>query len=713
MTRQRKLIPAPALPVRSLGSIGETPLAPADRIDLSASLAFFRRRLPLIAGFTIIGLLVGIALSLTADRIYVARSLVSMEMPRMLGVEADPNSTREVPNDAIVETQSEIISSRAMATVVAESLGLLKGVTDDAERSEIVDDVQGGVSALRSGDSYALAIEYEAGDGETASDRVNEYARQFALWDLNTNKGRDAASIKAIESRLEELRGQSQADTAALQNYRIANDLLSTSGSSLTEQEISSYNQEVTSARAQVSEDRARLNTALSQLSSGSSGDDVGEALGSSVVSSLRSQESVQASKVANLASRYGPNYPELVQAKSELAETRASIQAEIGRVVSNLRAKLAVSEQRLGSLTGSLSNAEAKLSQSNRSMVGLQQLQLRADASQGLYDAYLSSYKKLVAGEGLQQPNARVLSLSEVPTLPSSPNIPMNLVLSLVIGFGAGLIAAFLAETFFHGVTTPDDVERITGERYLGSIPLLKSVDRFNGSAYEAITSKRRSFFTESFRSLLLSIHQQGTDNARIVAITSPLPREGKTVTATCLAQILALSGERTLLIDCDYARRGVTRLLNLDGEASGLLDVLQGHADHQKAIIAGSSGLSILPLSARHCDDAETLLMGDNFGQLLSKLRTEYQHIILDLPPVLPIAATRAIAEKADTTVLLARWRKTTGSALQAAIQQLPSDYVNIAGIALTQVDLRRSTQFGKTDPFFYFREYREYLN
>ncbi|NEL74596.1 MAG: hypothetical protein G3W60_22015, partial [Xanthomonas perforans] len=86
---------------------------------------------------------------------------------------------------------------------------------------------------------------------------------------------------RLVAPRLEELRQQAHADTERLQRYRIANGLLSTSGASLTEQEISSYNQEVTRARAETAESQARLSTALQQLQSGSSGEDVGEALGS------------------------------------------------------------------------------------------------------------------------------------------------------------------------------------------------------------------------------------------------------------------------------------------------------------------------------------------------------------------------------------------------------------------------------------------------
>ena len=126
-------------------------------------------------------------------------------------------------------------------------------------------------------------------------------------------------------------------------------------------------------------------------------------------------------------------------------AQQQARIQAEISRVISNLRAKVAVSEQRLGSLTSSLGGAQSRLEASNAAMVGLDELERKALASQGLYEAYLNSYKQLVASEGIRTPNARVLTLADAPSTPSSPNVSMIMALSVVIGFGAGLIAAFV----------------------------------------------------------------------------------------------------------------------------------------------------------------------------------------------------------------------------------------------------------------------------
>src|SRR5690606_40052534 len=127
-------------------------------------------------------------------------------------------------------------------------------------------------------------------------------------------------------------------------------------------------------------------------------GDDVGEALGSSVVSSLRQQEATLAGEVASLSSRYGANHPELIRAREQLDDVRGQIQAEIERVISNLRAKRNVSQQRLASLSGSLAQARGQLSQNNAAMVGLDELQRNAEVSQGLYETYLNSYKQLVA---------------------------------------------------------------------------------------------------------------------------------------------------------------------------------------------------------------------------------------------------------------------------------------------------------------------------
>lgn len=697
-------------PGRALAEIGETPLAPVDRIDLSGSVSFFRRRLWLIVSIIALALVAGAAISAMQTRTYTATAVVSLRPPPEAQAGASGVVATAPPaNNAYVDTQVEIIRSREMAEQVASGLALLTGRTPREQRG-IVDELQGNVSAERSGESYALTIRYNGGSGTEAAERANEYARQFAGWELRLIRQQNQQSSEAIQQRLNELREQAQQDTAALQHYRIANNLLSTSGSSLTEQEISSYNQEVTRARAEAAEDQARLNTALNQLRSGSSGDDVGEALGSSVIASLRAQEAEVGAEVASLSSRYGDNHPALIRARSELQEIHGQINAEIGRVVSNLRARQAVSQQRLASLTGSLSQAQATLSQNNAAMIGLDELERKAQVSQGLYESYLNTYQQLVASEGTEQSNARILSLAQAPLLPSSPNIPMNMLLALCIGLGAGLVTAFLAETFFKGITGAEEVESKLRERYLGSIPLLASVSQTQRREVTAIGKEPRSAFAEAFRALRTSVEQSTHGPAQVLAITSALPKEGKTVTAVCLAQTYAMSGARTVLVDCDEARHGVSRMLQVQKGHPGLLEVMKDESTLDDALVNSEAGLSVLPINKAQ-DPSEALVSGDELDGVIAELRQRFDRIILDLPPILPVAAARNVAAKADVTVVLVRWRQTAAAAATSALHQMPADRINIAGVVLTQVDMRRRSLFGRQDPSFYYREYREY--
>ncbi len=694
----------------SITAVGDYPLATTDRLDLSGSVSFFRKRIKIILACAALGLLAGLVVSALADKIYTAKATVMLtdEASTSANLGTTPASRSSFSSE-LVDTQVEILTSREMSRRVAAAL-----VPGDALQGQqlrnFIDTLQKNIAAKRTGDSYALTISYDGASASGAATAVNEFARQFTNWELNADKERNNAARALVEERLTELRGQAQTDMQALQQYRIANNLLSTSGASLTEQEISNYNQQVSQARAEAAADQARLATALAQLRSGSTGDDVGEALGSPVVSALRTQEAQLAGEVASLSARYGPNYPQLIQSRKQLEEIRQRIQAEIGRVVSNLRAKQDVSSQRLASLSSSLSSAKANLSQNNSAMVGLSDLERASEASKGIYETYLTSYKQLLAAEGSEKPHARILTMAEPPLLPSSPNILLNAALSLLIGLGLGVVAAYIANALFVGVSSPEEVGQVLGERFLGSIPLLSSVSDLPQHPIEAIRDQPRSAFAESFKALRTSVDHAVDHNAQIIAVTSALPREGKTITSTCLAHVLASSGARTMLIDCDLRRRGVSRLLNIGADHRGLIEVLDGSAKLDLKEFEDDGIFCVLPLKPM-VEEPEHLLTGRAFVDFLEELRQNFDRIILDLPPVLPIAATRIIASRADAVIMAAKWNHTPAAAIRAALGRLPFEHVNVAGVALTQIDMRRKGYFGREDPAFYYSKYREY--
>lgn len=696
---------------RELAQLGGDDLRGDDRLDLSGSLSFFRRHARLILATTAAVMVIVAIASLLMTKTYRAQSSVMLTNDASAaGQNAATQASQASISDQLVETQSEVIESRDMADRVIRSMGIGDNLAPE-EREELLTLVQSRVDAQRTGESYALTISYDAETPGDAARMANAFATQFTQWQMRSDQERNDRARRETELQLSALRVQAQRDTEALQRYRVANNLLSTSGSSLTEQEISNFNQQVAAAKAQAVEDQARLSTALGQLRSGSNGDDVGEALGSAVISNLRSQETDLAGKVANMASRYGPNHPELIRTRSQLDQVREQIQAEIGRVVSNLKAKADVSSQRLGSLTASLGGAKSKLSQNNVAMVGLSELERNAAASQGIYETYLNNYKQLLAARGSERPSAVILTLASLPTEPISPNLKLNLALAAVIGLGLGILGAYVAEAMFHGLTTPEEIENLTGQTFLSSIPLLSSINSNQTGAMAAVREEPFSIFTESFRSLGASVDMETTGNAQVVAVTSALPGEGKTVISCCLSHVYATSGLKTILIDCDLRRHGISRMLEIGDKQSGLVEVLEGKASMNFTSLHGDNyvfwTLPLMPGS----EDAEHLLAGPEFAALLDKLRTQFDRIVLDLPPVLPVAYTRTLASRADATIMAAHWRKTSAFALKAALRRLPEEHVNVVGVTLNQVDLRRRAYFGRYDPAYYYKQYREY--
>jgi succinoglycan biosynthesis transport protein ExoP len=715
---------------------------PEDRLDLRAIyFALRRQRLVILITMAVFLVAATIFTLLQAPKFSASTRVVLNTSDDRVAPKADNDPSTTPPSSDIVDTEVEVIRSRELALVVAHSLKLDRDpafnpllnpheghlhrieralglaqpqpqtVSPDTTERVIVAKLLGGLTVTRVGLTYAFNIVMTLPNAHSAQAIANEYAYQYTQLYLTRKRASDAASVGFLGHRLEDLRAQAQADTARAQQYRIANNLLSTSGASLTEQEISNYDQGVATARAQAVEDQARLDTARAQLRGGSKGDDVGEALGSSVVSGLRAKRSEVSGRLASLEAHYGPLYPDVQRAKSELADVDAQISAEIGRIISNLEAKVRVSSDRLASIQGSLGSARGQLTANNRAMVGLDDLNRRAEASQQLYDSYLAQYKQTSAGEGTERPAARVISYAELPLYPVSPKPALNILLALVLGAGVGAAIALIREMLYSGLTTAADVESRFGVRCLGSIPLLKSILPSATSPIVAIVEQPQSGFAEAFRGLRSAIKFAAGGPRQVILITSALPREGKTTVSACLARMAALNGENVVLVDVDARQRGTSRLLRGNEGRPGLIELLRGEVSLDEALIQdGMTGTWLLPIQAG-AGDVGDLLIGEQMDLLIAQLRQRFSLILLDAPPVLAIADTRSLVAKVDTVVMVARWRSTADHAVRTALRLLPSNHVEIAGIVLSQVNIRKQSRYGYGDGELYYEKYKHY--
>jgi succinoglycan biosynthesis transport protein ExoP len=720
----------------------------AGRIDLRRLYLAFRRRLRLFAAVALSVFIATLVFTLQATPKYTATASVMLDPRKERVTNAQEVLSGLPPDSSVVDTEVEVIKSRQLAGRVVDALRLdrdpefnsrlqsptgvhavthaIKSMFVDTrptnarpsvielqrQRDGIVDAVLRGLTVRRSGLTYVIGVNYESRDPQKAAAIANKYADLYLLEQLEAKFDATQQATDWLNSRLGQLRDQVVADEAAVQQYKIANNLLSASGTSLTEQEISNFNQTLAQARAQVAEDDARLNTAKQQMARGSTGEDVGEALTSPVIQQLRSQRAEVSARVADLQGRYGERHPEMLKAKRQLSDIDAQIQAEVKRLISNLDAKAQVSRQRAAAMAGSLGGAKGTLAANNRATVRLNELARKAEASKTLYESYLSRYKETSTQQGIEQSDGRVVSRAKIPTSPSSPRVNLNLAIGFILACGAGLAAIALAEVLDAGLATAEDVERRLETAYLGAIPLLNSVaEDTNLSPIDHVMAKPLSSFSEAFRNLRASIvYSRLGEPVRVVAITSALPGEGKTTTSICLGRVAALQGSKVIVVDCDLRRRTVNRLLRSEPTV-GLLEVLSGEATLQQAVAVDSdTGAHFLPL-AKSAFTPKDVFGTAAMDRLLADLRARYDLVILDTAPVLPVADTRVLAPKADTVVFLARWRKTPQHAIEAAFRLFAGTGAHIGGVALTQMDMKQQAKYGYGDPGYYYAEYKKY--
>ncbi|HWU15961.1 MAG TPA: AAA family ATPase, partial [Caulobacter sp.] len=584
----------------------------------------------------------------------------------------------------------------------------------EAEKQAVIAAVGKQLSIRRVGLTYSITISFKSTSAVKAAKIANAFADNYLQSQLTTKFDATRQANSFLNSRLDTLRVQMQEADAAVSNYRVANNLLSSEGTTLTEQEISAYNQQLAQARAQQAEDEARLRTARAQLAAGSNGDDVGEALSSQVVQNLRAQRAGVSGRVADMSSRYGDKHPDMLRAQRELADIDQQIQAEIRRIVSNLEARVRVSQQRTASVESSLGGARGTLAANSAASVHLKELEGNAEAARNVYQSFLDRYKQTGAQEGVEQADARVVSYATPPSHQSSPNIMLALALSVVAGFGSGLAAVIIAEIMDAGLATSEDVERKIGLPSIASVPLMSSVAEAGERGIQPIDyvlRKPLSGFAEAFRSLRTSIlYAVPGQHGKSVVLTSALPGEGKTTTSICLARVAAQAGSRVLLVDCDLRRRAVTRTLGLTAD-NGLAEVLHGSVSLENAVLLDqASGAYVLPL-AHTASSTEDVFGLPAMDQLLARARGSFDLVILDTAPVLALADTRILANKVDLVVLLARWRKTPARAIGASVRLLQQSNAQLAGVALTQVDMNAQSKHGYGDAGYYYDEYKKY--
>ena len=403
------------------------------------------------------------------------------------------------------------------------------------------------------------------------------------------------------------------------------------------------------------------------------------------------------------------------MQLNTQLKEVDDQIQAELNKVVVQVRNNYEAALQHQNLLQSALDQQKEEANKLNESGIEFSLLKRDVETNRTLYEGLLEKLKEAGISAGLRSNNFRIVDLARPPAAPAEPNVPRNLGFALALGITTSIGLAFLLEGLDSTVRTPEQAQMLSGLPSLGMIPLGLQGDNPQGAKallpnsgsrefIELVTQGRpQSQMAESYRALRTSLLLSSLGAPpKVILVTSALPQEGKTTTSMNTAIVLAQKGSKVLIIDADLRRPSIHKALGM-GPRTGLSNVLTGSASLSQAVIQSTllPSLYVLPAGTPPPNPAE-LLASSYMREVLQELREQYDHIVIDTPPTLSVTDAVIMSTNADTVVLVIRSGQTTKQALRRARDLLMRVNAKVAGVLLNAADL-------KSADYYYYYEYR----
>jgi len=738
MTLQRRIPAEEALPLEEAAAA--LPGSLETLFDLRNVLRLLRMRWHIVFGTT---LLVVAVTALGVYRLtpqYTAHALVMLDAHQNQMVTSTALASREQDyfyEPSLIENQVQILYSRVLAARVIDKLELDKDLKfnpppplekADAEaatagwltllkrvdprkwleqpqvsilteqekavneREALIDRVLGGLTAKSRGRSTAIEISYVDPDPARAAQIANALADAYVEDQLNAKYDASQKATQWLSDRIQTLADQVRNADVAVQQYKAENNLTDTNGSSVADQQLSALNGQLIVARSDLAEQEAKYSQ-VSALQKAGRSEDVSQVVSSPLIAALRAQENDLLKREADFSSRYGPRHPRMLDLASEKRNLLSKIDEEVKRVIETVSNDVAVARARVTSLEASLQQATGRSTGDNRARIKLRALEANATSSHALHDAFVARFKESEGQQGIQMPDSRIISHAILPTTPSAPNKKLALELAFAGGIFLGFLLALLVERLDSGFRTASQVEKTLGLPVLGTIPEISWGRKSPEAATDRVIDKPMSSFAEAIRGLQMSLFLSNVDKPpKVILLTSAVPGEGKTTVAVSIARLAARNGKKAVVIDCDLRRPATGKALGVTKFDFGMVEVLTGEKSLEQCLQKDPrSSLQVLPVKLKSGNPPD-LLGSQAMEKLVATLRANYDLVILDSAPLLPVHDTRILARLVDATVFVVRWEKTPRDAARNAARILADIHAPLAGVILTRANTKR---------------------
>lgn len=667
-------------------------------------------------------------------------------------------------------TQFRLLQSRGLAERVVRNMRLWEdpyfnpsraGLSPQGGGSAAADEglvayiagaVQAGLQVNPIRNTRLAEIGFVARSPVVAARMANAYAEAFIDWGVENRYKSTGRASSFLSSQIEALKQEIQDKDAQLQAFSRRTDIVALdSGSNVALQRLQALNSDFMQATSQ----RIQAESRFRELSE-SPPEVLAGALSGGLVDQMRADLARLERDYAIKLSTFKPEWPAMKELKAQIDKTRANLDSVIQETVSKAReqarAEYQTAQRREQSLQAELARQKAEAMKVNAEAVEYNNLLVEVSTRRQLLNELVRRQSETEVAsrlQGIRDSNVTVVDRALPPGGPYRPSLQRNLSIGLVLGLGLGLGLVFLLEYLDRSVKAPEDVERVLALPTLAVIPDINEgrdgygtyrYSRRYGYSYgygygygqrggarrpqgrpqkkgepplekiELIPyAKPRLPVSEAYRALRTALLMSSAEQLRTILVTSAVPGEGKTSTATNLAVVLAQLGNDVLLVDADLREPRVHEIFNLSNRI-GIVNALARKVDFDKVYIPTHvPHLFVTPSGTIPPNPAE-LLASDRMREMLAAVRQRFEYVVIDSPPALPVTDSSILGSIADGVLLCAGAGSLLREDARACRDRLLMAGGRLLGVVLNRFRLSRARYSKKYYAAYQFEPYGE---
>lgn len=658
-------------------------------------------------------------------------------------VVSDPSAWQSY--DYFFQTQYKLLKSKALARRVVDRLNLTpqdlvqgsdksasKPPTDpqqaESQRNSLAGRLLGMVEIFPIKNTTLVEIAITSPDPRFAMVLSNAWADEYVEYSLASQFEYTQKAEELLVGQVKSLQAEIAHDEKLLQEYSLAKQVVKLDN----ERSMSTHTlEEMNTSLTQATKDRIDKEVHYRDLQAHGK-DAVPEVVNNGVVQQLREEYSVLERQYSEKSKTYKPDYPEMVRMRGQMDQLKKHIDREMDdvyrKVLAAANAGYTEAASREIALQSNMNTTKRDTIETNSKELDYDRIKLEIDNKKSLLESLLKKLSETDVSVQVKEKKAttiRIVDRAELPMRPFKPNIKRNLWFALLMGSIIGIGFAFLLEYLDNSLKTSEDIDRHLQLPFLGIVPrYILSDETESGHTTNRAIAKHENkaaspteavdlltFYnpscvaSEAFKtvrtSLLLSFPEAPP---KTILVTSSRPGEGKTFVAGNLAISLAQLDKKVVVIDADMRNPRLHRVWGMKNDI-GLSRFLTSDAKAEEVIRPSKvKGVSLITSGAKTPRPAE-LLSSRRFEALIDQLKDNYDHIIVDSPPLMPVTDAVILSTKCSCVIMVVHGGVTPRDVVQMARQKLAKSEPVMAGVVLNYIDL--------TDPYYYYSYYSRYYS